>query len=107
MGFYSLIKTPIYYAMHIFCLIVHTLTYKSSIKILLDQSEFICCTHDSKVLAIFKAEKGDSVGHHPNVATTTVIIGLSPRTIFIFHCQDFVRRTSGMRSSIVSVSMIP
>ena len=60
-----------------------------------------------KVLAIFKAEKGDSVGHHPNVATTTVIIGLSPRTIFIFHCQDFVRRTSGMRSSIVTVSMIP
>ena len=51
-----------------------------------------------KVLPIFKAEKRDSVGHHPNVAPATVIIGLSPRTIFIFYCQDFVRGTSGMGS---------
>ena len=41
-----------------------------------------------KVLAIFKAEKGDSVGHHPNVASAAVVVRLVPLAVLITDSEN-------------------
>ena len=54
-GFLQSHKDP-YLLRNAYFLFNRTLTYKSSIKILLDQSEFICCTHDSKSTGHFQSD---------------------------------------------------
>lgn len=59
-----------------------------------------------EVFSVFKSEKGHCVRHHPNVATSAIIVRLCPSPVLVFYCQDFVCRSSGMSCGVVGVRVI-
>lgn len=49
------------------------------------------------------AEERHSVGEHPDVAASAVVVGLAPLAVFIPHTQDLVRYPFCVGSLVVRV----
>lgn len=49
------------------------------------------------------AEERHSVGEHPDVAASTVVVGLAPLAVFITYTQDLVRYPVCVGSLVVRV----
>lgn len=43
-----------------------------------------------KISSICEAEKWNGVGHHPDVASAAVKVGLTPFSVFVGNCEDLV-----------------
>ena len=59
-----------------------------------------------KVVAVLESEEGDGVGHHPNVSTPAVVVGLGPGPIPIPNSQDHVSLTGRVRRGVEGVRVV-
>lgn len=56
-----------------------------------------------EVAVVGVAEKRNSVGKHPDVAASTVVVGLAPLAILVPHTQDLIRHPVCVGSLVVRV----